>query len=168
MAFLWSVLYVIAIGIASHFIGEAIPRDRFDAKSALFRTRAWERGGRIYEKLKIQKWKDRMPDMSRIMKDMVPKRVGACPKAADVWVLVGETCRAEAVHWGLCVASLAICLFWLDMLWAGLALSLAVILGNIPFILIQRYNRPMLIDLAKRLEVREERKRKNARIDPIG
>ena len=34
MAFLWSVLYVIAIGIASHFIGEAVPRDRFDAKSA--------------------------------------------------------------------------------------------------------------------------------------
>ena len=168
MAFLWSVLYVIALGIASHFIGEAIPRERFDAERFPYRTRGWEQNGRIYEKIKIQVWKDRVPDMSRILKDMVPKRVGVCPKAADVWVLVGETCRAEIVHWGLCIASPVICLFWLEAVWVGALLSAAVILGNLPFILIQRYNRPTLISLARRLEVREERKRNHARIDPVG
>ena len=164
MAFLKSVLYVLILGIASHYIGEALPRrwshwDRFP-----FRPWKWERDGKIYKKIAIDAWKDHMPDMSRWMKDMVPKRVGICPKSIDVWILVGETCVAEAVHFALCLLAPGVYFFWKNGM--GVFLSLLVVVCNLPFILIQRYNRPALVSLAKRLQAREERK-KNARIDPV-
>ena len=165
MAFLKSVLYVAVLGIAAHFIGEALPRGWFDWSSFPWRDFKWERGGRIYDAFKIRAWKDRVPDMSRLIHRMVPKRVGKCPKAEEVWRLVRETCVAEAVHLALCLCSPVIWLFWRNI--TGVLLALLFVLCNLPFMMIQRYNRPTLVALAKRLEVREERK-KNARIDPVG
>lgn len=165
MAFWKSCVYVMLLGIASHYVGEALPASWLRWDRFLFRTRKWEKNGAIYEKIRIQDWKDHMPDMSRVMKDMVPKKVGFCPKSADVWILVRETCRAEAVHVALCLCAPVIYLFWKNGM--GIFLSAVVILGNLIFILIQRYNRPTLIALAKRLEMREERKR-NACAHSIG
>ena len=157
MPLLWSALYVLALGIASHVIGEAIPRCAFFHDRFPYRAYRWEREGKIYERIGIQKWKDHAPDMSRVMRDMVPKRVGKAPHAEDVWVLVQETCRAEIVHLGLAMLSLGIVFFWMN--WIGALLGLLVALCNVPFILIQRYNRPRLVSLAERLAVREERRR---------
>lgn len=165
MAFLKSVLYFAILGIGAHFIGEALPRHWFHHDRFPYRTWGWEKNGLIYKKLRIDAWKDRVPDMSRIMKKMVPKRVGKCPKAADVWRLVQETCVAEIVHLALCITAPVIYFFWWNG-WGVLCASL-VIVGNIPFIFIQRYNRPTLVSLARRLEAREERKR-NACADPVG
>ena len=165
MAFLYSVLYVAGLGIVSHFIGEALP-DRW-LRHDLFPCRlyAWEKNGKIYNKLHIRSWKDHMPDMSRIMKDMVPKKVGTAPTSEHLWVLVRETCRAELTHIGLCVLSPVIFFFWWN--WVGVLLSAITIFCNIPFILIQRYNRPAFVSLAKRLEAREEKKR-NANTHSVG
>ncbi|MBR3894236.1 MAG: hypothetical protein IKJ35_03710 [Clostridia bacterium] len=160
MAFLYSVLYVAAIGIASHFIGEALPRRWFHYDKFPYRVWKWERGGKIYDALRIRAWKDRVPDMSRIMKDMVPKRVGKTPRAADVWRLVQETCVAEIVHVALCLCAPVIWLFWGN--WIGILLGGIFVICNLPFIMIQRYNRLPLASLAERLEKREERRRKAA------
>ena len=165
MAFLKSALYVAVLGVLAHFIGEAIPRKWFRHDRFPYRAWRWERNGACYDKLRIRAWKDRLPDMSRIMKDMVPKRVGICPKSTDVWSLVQETCRAEIVHFALCLSAPVIWLFWGN--WIGVLLTCLVIFCNLPFILIQRYNRPTLVSLATRLEAREERKR-NARTDSVG
>jgi len=162
---LYSALYVLALGIASHFIGEAIPRRWFSHSRFPYRAYRWEKNGKIYKKLRIDAWKDRMPDMSRVMRDMVPKRVGKAPHSHDVWILVAETCRAEIVHLCLCALSPVIWLFWRSFV--GIVLCFVVILCNLPFILIQRYNRPTLVALAQRLEAREERKR-HANLDIIG
>lgn len=157
MPFLKSVIYAMVIGIASHYIGEALPRRWFHWDRFPFCTWKWERNGGIYEAIRIQDWKDHMPDMSRVMKDMVPKRVGMCPTSEEVWALVRETCVAEIVHIALCLLAPGIYLFWKNGI--GVFLSCVFIAGNLPFIAIQRYNRPMLVSLAKRLEKREERKR---------
>lgn len=157
MPFLKSVIYVLVLGIASHYIGEALPRRWFYWNRFPFCTWKWERNGKIYELVGIKAWKDHMPDMSRMMKDMVPKRVGICPTSDEVWLLVQETCVAEIVHAALCVLSPALYFFWKN--WIGIFLGAVVILGNLPFIMIQRYNRPALVSLAKRLALREERKR---------
>ena len=165
MAFFKSVIYVAVLGVASHFIGEALPRKWFVWDRFPWRDFSWEKKGRVYDALRIRAWKDRVPDMSRLFKRMVPKRVGKCPKAEDVWRLVRETCVAEAVHLGLCLLSPGIWLFWRNTV--GVLLSLLFVLCNLPFMFIQRYNRPTLVALATRLEKREERKR-NARIDTVG
>lgn len=165
MAFLKSVIYVLALGVASHYIGEALPRKWFHWNRFPYRSWKWEREGRVYDAIRIRAWKDRVPDMSRVMKDMVPKKVGSCPKSADVWILVKETCVAEIIHAALCLLAPGVWLFWRNTV--GTLLSALVILCNLPFILIQRYNRPMLVSLAQRLEKREERRR-NARVDTVG
>lgn len=166
MPLLYSLLYVLAIGIISHIVGEAIPSSWFHHNRHPFRAWRWEREGRIYERIGIRKWKDRLPDMSRIVGYMVPKRVGIAPRAETVWRLVKETCRAEAVHWGLCILAPIVRLFWSNAI--GWICAALIVLGNLPFILIQRYNRPMLVALAARLDAREERKRRHENSHSVG
>ena len=164
MPFLFSVLYVIFCGVLSHVIGEAIPRRIFHADRFPFAPWKWERNGAVYEKIHIRAWKDRLPDMSRVMKKMVPKRFSEFPTVDSVQRLIAETCVAEATHAVLCLVAPVIWLFWKN--YVGVILSGVVIFCNLPFILIQRYNRPTLIALCARLTAREERRR-NASIDPI-
>ncbi|MBQ1229678.1 MAG: hypothetical protein IIX80_01465 [Clostridia bacterium] len=157
MAFLKSCIYVLAIGIASHFVGEALPRRWFCWDAFPYRAWKWEKEGKIYDRLRIRAWKDHLPDMSRVMKDMIPKRVGTCPTSERIYILIRETCVAECIHALLCICSIVIYFFWRNGI--GIFLAVLSVLCNLPFILIQRYNRPALVALAERLERREERKR---------
>ena len=165
MQFLIFLIYVIVLGLAAHLIGEAIPRRWFLWWRFPYRPWRWERAGRIYERMGIRAWKDRLPDKSRVVKGMVPKRLGRCLSSETVFRLVRETCLAEAVHLALCLCVLPVGV-WLAGE-GGVFFAAVYILGNLPFIMIQRYNRPALVSLGERLKKREER-RKNAGADPIG
>lgn len=155
MSFVYAVLYIAALGILSHFFGQALPRARFDAGRFPYRAAKWENGGKVYEKLGIKHWKDRLPDMSKIMPDMVKKKMSAV-KEQGMDVLIEETCVAECVHWTLIVLSLGIFAFWRDA-WAVVFWLVYNILGNLPFIIIQRYNRPRLVMLEQRRRRRAEK-----------
>lgn len=154
-----SIAYVGTLGILAHVIGEALPRGLFSPERGAFSPKSWEKSGAIYEKLGIKKWKDILPDMSKICKYMLPKKVPAGARSERVDALVQETCVAEAVHAALCLFSPVIYCFWRNG-W-GVALSVIYALCNIPFIMIQRYNRPRLVALSERLKKREERKKAN-------
>lgn len=149
MRFLYSLIYIALLGILSHFIGQALPRSRFDAGKFPYKPAEWEKGGKIYEKLGIKRWKDIMPDMSRIMPDMVKKKLTSENKEQGMGALIAETCVAECVHWWLIVLSLAVLIWWRGV-WAAVFLLVYNILGNLPFIIIQRYNRPRLVILEQR------------------
>lgn len=148
MKFLYSVLYIAGLGILSHFVGQALPRGRFDAQKFPYRSADWEKNGKVYEKLGIKHWKDYLPDMSKIMPDMVKKKMSAA-KEQGTDVLIAETCVAECVHWALIVLSLGIFLFWHSG-WAVVFWLVYNLFGNVPFIIIQRYNRPRLVLLEQR------------------
>ena len=60
-----------------------------------------------------------------------------------------ETCRGEWDHWMCCLY--AIISLIINPFWIGLILGILVLLGNLPFIAIQRYNRFRLQTLRKRL-----------------
>ena len=152
MKLLYGILYIAALGVLSHFVGQTLPRDTFDAKCFPYRAAQWEKSGKVYEKLGIKRWKDYLPDMSKIMPDMVKKKMSAA-KEQGTAVLIAETCVAECVHWALIVLSLGIFLFWRGG-WAVLFWLVYNILGNVPFIIIQRYNRPRLVMLEERRERR--------------
>lgn len=68
------VLYAAALALLAHPLGQALPGP-FDPEKRLFRSRKWEQNGRIYTKLAIDKWKKLVPDMSRILPDMVKKEL---------------------------------------------------------------------------------------------
>ena len=63
--------------------------------------------------------------------------------------MILETCEAEVTHLLLCVTGLY-CLW----LWPGaggvVVYAIYALFGNVPFILIQRYNRPRLVRLYSR------------------
>lgn len=136
MSLLYAVIYIAVLGILSHFVGQALPRARFSAESFPYRTADWENGGRVYEKLGIKHWKDALPDMSRIMPDMVKKKMTKQSREQGMEVLVAETCVAECVHYWLIVLSLGIFLFWRGV-WALVFWLVYNILGNVPFIMIR-------------------------------
>ena len=148
MSLLYVALYVAALGILSHFVGQALPRAHFDPQKFPYRSADWENGGKVYEKLGIKHWKDFLPDMSRIMPDMVKKKMTAA-KEQGTDVLIAETCVAECVHWALMLLSLGIFFFWRGA-WAVVFWLVYNLLGNLPFIIIQRYNRPRLVMLEQR------------------
>ena len=165
MGMILAIAYIAAAGIAAHFIGEALPRGMFDPCRFPFAPRKWERGGRIYRMLNVHAWKDRLPDMSRVAPDMVKKRVSLTGSSGEVRRVAVETCVAEAVHWALMLLSFAIYLLWPCP--PGAALAALYALSHVPFIIIQRYNRPTLVTLAERLKQREERIN-HAHTDPLG
>lgn len=149
MKFLYSLIYIAALGAASHFIGQLLPRQWFSPDKFPYREWKWEKGGRVYEKLGVKSWKDIVPDMSRIMPDMVKKKMSSAKDAEGLKTLIIETCVAEAVHMGLIIASLFMVLWW-QSIWTAVFLIVYNVLGNLPFIIIQRYNRPRLNALYKR------------------
>lgn len=154
MGFSRAAVYLTALALLSHMVGERLPRRWFRPEGRFFAGFAWEQGGRVYERLGIRFWKDRVPDMSRLDPRMQRKQLRAARSREELERLVRETCVAETVHWTL--IPLSPLLLWL---WPGLGgavtLVLYVLLGNLPFILIQRYNRPRLAALLRRPSRRE-------------
>ena len=148
-----SIVYVAVLGVLAHYIGESLPRGRFSESGFIYRARNWEKGGTVYECLGIRKWKTRLPDMSRIMRDMLPKKVTFDATSESVGTLIKETCVAEFIHNSLSVLSLGIYFIWKNYI--GIILILVFLFCNTPFVLIQRYNRPHLAALKKRLLKRE-------------
>ncbi len=155
MKFLISVVYVAVIGILAHYIGESLPRCWFNEEKFPYKPMNFEKNGKIYDRIGIKKWKEKLPDMSRVMRDMLPKKISYGATGESVGALIKETCVAECMHCGLSVLSFGIYFIWKNYI--GILLVAVFIVLNTPFILIQRYNRPHLIKLKKRLLKREEK-----------
>lgn len=68
------VLYFAITGIAAFFLGRILPKKWFRYDRFPYRAFAFEREGKLYEKLGIRKWKDALPDMSRILPGLIPSR----------------------------------------------------------------------------------------------
>lgn len=156
-AFLFSVIYVAALGIAAHFVGTKLPRKWFYAEKFPYAVYSFEESGKLYRFLRVRKWKKRLPDMSRISKRMIPKRISKGVTSNDIDALVAETCVAEFVHAALSVLSLAILAFWRNK-YGVIFVLIYIFVGNVPFIIIQRYNRPQLVRVSGKLKRRECRK----------
>ncbi|MBE6598450.1 MAG: hypothetical protein E7638_03295 [Ruminococcaceae bacterium] len=150
-----SALYVGFLGVAAHFVGEALDRDRFNENAYPFASRKWEQGGRIYRRLGVRRWMDRMPDMSKILPDMFPKRLTEASNAETVRRLIKETCVAEFVH--NCLSILFFIGIWLinGCSAEGVFLGAFAVVCNLPYVIIQRYNRPMLMRYLRRLEEKQ-------------
>lgn len=155
-SFIHCFVYLAIVGIASNPLGQLLPRGWFHAELFPYRAAKWEREGAVYDRLGVRKWKDRVPDMSKIMPYMFRKRVGRDMGSAGVERLIRETCVAELTHVLLILAGVG-CLF----LWSGaggIGVFLIWTMGNVPDIVIQRYNRPQLIRLYNRFRANEEKR----------
>lgn len=161
MGFGHAVIYTASLGVVSHYVGQALPRRWFHPDRFPFKSFRWEQEGNVYRRLGVQHWKDLVPDMSKVMPDMIPKRVSLRGTAEEAMTLVQETCVAEAVHGVLMVLSVGNYLLCQNLLGLAVTLFDALFL-NLPYWIIQRYNRPKLLRLAEKLHRKENHGSENS------
>ncbi len=161
MGFGHAVIYTASLGVVSHYVGQALPRRWFHPDRFPFKSFRWEQEGNVYRRLGVQHWKDLVPDMSKVMPDMIPKRVSLRGTAEEAMTLVQETCVAEAVHGVLMVLSVGNYLLCQNLLGLAVTLFDAIFL-NLPYWIIQRYNRPKLLRLAEKLHRKENHGSENS------
>ena len=143
------LVYLAFTGAVSFVLGRLLPKRWFSADRCPFITYAWEQGGRIYEKLNIKSWQKKLPDMSRLFGWLMPRKQLDSHNLKQLPRMIQETCVAEFIHVILCFSGL-----WCVRIWQGLGgvvMAGLNVVGNLAFVVIQRYNRPRLIHLGKAL-----------------
>ena len=134
------------LGVASHVFGELLPREKFHHDRPPYLAFSWEQNGNFYNKtLRIRKWRHLLPDKSQTVKSMYTKKLGSNLTPEHLGRLLQETCVAELVHDALIILSPFV-LFFADGATAVVCMTLFMV-GNVPFVMIQRYNRPKLARL---------------------
>lgn len=143
-------------GALSVVAGQSLPRSRFDCAAFPYRAYIWERDGAIYEKIGVRAWKDILPDMSKIIPGMVRKKAALARTTSAMDTLIRETCVAEIVHWALIIAVCPLLIIFCGI-FPGAVFAAIYALGNIVFIIIQRYNRPRLVKILTRMKEMNKR-----------
>ena len=129
----------------------------FNADKKMYSPRKWERSGRFYSRiLKIKLWKDMVPQYrgkNGFSKDHLD---GISVEYLDEFIM--ETCRGEWNHTVNC--ALCLILMLLDPPPVSLIFAFLVFIGNLPFKLIQRYNRFRLQKLRRTIVRKTQSNRK--------
>ena len=149
MEWFHSFLYLAFISIIAFPVGRMIPKHWIKYNCFPFASYEWEDDGRIYNKIGIRKWMNKVPDMSRIMKRFMKRK--ELPKgfgSDDLRYLLDETCIAELIHSLLCAAGLYCMDFWPGA--GGMIFAFLYFVGNLLFVFIQRHNRPRLVRVYER------------------
>ncbi len=140
----WGLIHS-ATGYAAHRLDEG----RLSRDGWLLRPRRFETAGRWYRRrLRIERWKDSLPEAGDLFRGGVSKRHLPGYDAAGLELFARETRRAELGHWwAMCCGP--VFLLWNPPLAAGLLVGYGVVV-NLPFIAIQRYNRFRIQALVER------------------
>jgi glycosyl-4,4'-diaponeurosporenoate acyltransferase len=140
----WGVFHA-ATGYAAHRLDD----DRLSRDGRLLRARHFERGGRWYRRrLRIDRWKDRVPEAGDLFSGGLSKRHLPAYDAAGLALFARETRRAELAHWWALSCG-PVFVLWNPPLAAGVLIGYGVVV-NLPFIAIQRYNRFRIQALVER------------------
>lgn len=144
----WGAFHALT-GYAAHRLGD----ERLARDGGLLRLRSFEAGGRWYrDRLRIHRWKDRLPEAGALFAGGMSKRHLPSRDVEGLTLFIRETRRAELAHWWAMWCA-PLFLLWNPPLASFLLVTYGVAV-NLPFILIQRYNRFRLQSVVARLERR--------------
>lgn len=129
------------------YIAHRRPATAFADDSWLYRLRAVERGGRLYERLGIKRWKDRLPEAGALFTGGFSKRTVRTRDREVLERFVVETRRAEWTHWVIMLIT-PVFLVW-NWWWVELLMVVYALAANLPCLLVQRYNRARLTRLLR-------------------
>lgn len=142
-------IFFAVTGLLLFFLGRLIPPEKMEWYRFPYKLYAAEKEGNIYKKIGIHHWQNKVPDMSKIFKKIMPPKKMVDTHPDSLLRMIQETCIAELTHILLCITGLYCIKLWPGA--GGITLALLnIFLFNLPFILIQRYNRPRLVQLYKR------------------
>lgn len=123
------------------YLGSRLPDSVLGAEQWLYRTRPWERGGSIYQRLlRVKAWKSWLPSGGPVFPGGFSMRRIVSHDTEYLRRWVKETCRAELTH-DIALASSALFFLW-NPPWLALAMVVYAVITNVPCIIVQRYNRP--------------------------
>ena len=147
----WSCAWA-AFGIASGWFAARLPTRRLANDGPLTRLRPWERGGRVYRRVGVHRWKDRLPEAGSWFADGMSKRglPGRSPHALRRFA--AETRRAELVHWWNAAFG-ATFLLWTPAAVGWLMVGFGLV-AHLPFVVVQRYNRGRITSTLARADRR--------------
>lgn len=138
--------YHFLMRLAVGYVVNGIFHNRFNYNKKWFLEKKFEK--RLYEVLRVKKWKDKMPTFTPEMLDF----------KVHTWEeIAGAMCQSEVVHSiivVLCFVPILAALIW-GTLWVFLITSVLSACVESMFVIMQRYNRPRVIRM-----IEKERKRK--------
>lgn len=154
-AFFVNFMILMLFSLTITCISILLPGKLFDYKQWLFKEKPFERGGRFYlDKCKIKRWKNSLPELSDFLKCVFPKKSILDYSDNYLVIYLNESCRAEITHEAIIASS------FLFFIWNGLTMSLLIFIVafilNIPFIIIQRYNRPRVIKILSQKKLKNK------------
>lgn len=157
-ATLLSVAVVIAIDGVTAWLVNRLPKKWFNHKSSFFTVKAEEK--KFYEKLKIRKWKDRIPELGAL--GGFSKSEIADPYNNEyVEKFLTEIAYGEIVHIFSILFGFFILFLFPRYVWSiGIPVAIVNALMNLPSICILRYNAHKLEVLFKSNEKRAARQAK--------
>ena len=137
----WAAIH---LGVA--YAVTQVPVSLFRPGAWLYRARSWEAQGRRYEQwFRVNRWKKLLPDGAALFRRGFRKKRFVSKSPAYLRRFMLETCRGELVHW--IVFAFAPVFFLWNPPHVGLVMILYAALANLPFIIVQRYNRFRLLRL---------------------
>ena len=121
------------------YAAQRTPDAHFAEDDRITRQRDFEgEGGWYRDKLRIDRWKTRLPEAGSVFGGFEKRTVAAGDRVVMQQFVV-ETRRAEHAHWGM-VCGVALTILWNP--WWAVPANVAVAAGsNLPCIAVQRYNR---------------------------
>ena len=136
MGFLRCCVYYGILAVVSFFIGRLLPKSWFHGDKFPYRCASWE---------------------AKIVPKLIPAKKLGTDFRAQLPRMIEETCVAEFTHFVLILLG-----FYALRLWPGtggaVVTAIYILFGNLPFLIIQRYNRPRL---QKLLAAQQRRSRRN-------
>ncbi len=130
----------IFIQIFSGWLAHKVTPRGLSVLSRILKIGTYEQKGRIYQRLfHIKSWKDSLPEAGAFFAGGIAKNRLISSDYDTLNIYYHETLRAEFSHWLPFVFS------WTFFLWNTPDIAIWMppvgLLGNLPFLLIQRYNR---------------------------
>lgn len=124
-----------------------LPDSAFDPAKERYAPKPWEHGGRWYrDTVRIQAWKDKLPQ--HIGRDGFSKKHLTEMSVDYLDKFIVETCRGEWMHLKSCICAVVTLL--INPLLVGILMMAFILIANVPFAAVQRYNRFRLQVLRKR------------------
>lgn len=128
-----------------------IPQKYLSPELFYFKEHSWEKGGKFYEDVfYVKRWKKFLPDGGAVLGGGYKKKQLTDFSKENLNQFLIESCRAEVTH------VIAIFPFWVFGFFASsrvvLIMFIYALLVNLPCIIVQRYNRPRISKLIKRMK----------------
>ncbi len=153
-----NIVFILAWDFIIFCACKMLNESHFNYKKYIYEIKYWEDNGDFYSKrLNIKTWKDNLPQY--ISKNGFSKKNLSGMSLEYINRFILETCRAEWAHRN-CMW-VAIFLIFVNKFLTGAIFFLFVLLINLPYVCIQRYNRIRLIKVREKILSRGKEKLKS-------